>query len=94
MTDSDTLQGRLEALLEQLAAGAIPFGRSSEDAASADSADMPEEVVDDHASTLAALAEQIGEAAESTEELLAAHPFAAIVAALVLGAAIGRMTAN
>lgn len=55
---------------------------------------MPEEVVDDHASTLAALADQIGEAAENAEELLAAHPFAAIVAALVLGAAIGRMTAN
>jgi len=81
-------------LLEQLAAGAIPFRRSSEDAAPAGSAGMSKEVVDDHAPTLAALADQIAEAGESTEELLAAHPFAAIVAALVLGAAIGRMTAS
>lgn len=94
MTHSDTLRGRLEALLEQLASGSIPSGGTGETGEPAESAVMPDEGVDDHVSALAALADQIGEAAESTEDILAAHPFAAIVAALVLGAAIGRITAR
>ena len=86
--DVKAMRSELEALLKDLA----KMGAS--DATPDESLDLAENAAKDgeHTEALRRLSSYLTGKVDDTEEMLTAHPFAAISAAFMLGVAIGRLS--